>query len=203
MHEKAKLWTIASALGVNQAYEASGYDIGVLADGACYCNIEAKRSVNEESGKTYYTYDIKGLTPILDVSAGAIEVSAEDIKKGSKCPTDFVGVLMNGMEYDESHFIAIRKEYKAAMEDCVTHTDSKGNVSGWTWEESDLGKAYAVRDKEWAERQGAAKGSANTQGSGESSSGASTGSTKGNEVKASSSDGLPSDDDFMDANDVL
>lgn len=134
---------IANSCGVLQEFESNDYDLGVLVD--CACKWEVFLEKREYEGKTYYQTSIKNHSEITEVEAGDVTITRE--QQIPACPTEFMGILMNGGEYTDEmlELVSNKRELMAVLPRSEKFKPSPIKYPdfelGVDWKESDLCKA--------------------------------------------------------------
>jgi hypothetical protein len=143
---KNPIYKIADKMGVAQAFEASGYDLGVLAGKACKWSVISEKNVSGD--KTFYNVTIKDASKIEEVVAGDIKVTVE--QQIPKCDVQFVGVHFNAESYDPDtiEYIKNRKELIEVVQRATSFKPSPVNhpdfVIGCEFKDSGLAKALGT-----------------------------------------------------------
>ena len=137
---------IANKSGLSQEFENEKYDLGVLADSACKWELSIEKYVNGD--RSYYNERIKDPAEITEVKAGNVTITVE--QQIPECDVEFMGVLMNGMEYTPEmlEIISHRRELMSVL---PMSTNFQPNAQknpeffiGTLWSETDLCKALST-----------------------------------------------------------
>jgi hypothetical protein len=140
---KNPIYKIADKMGVAQAFESSGYDLGVLAGRACKWSVISEKNVSGD--KTFYNLTIKDASKIEEVVAGDIKITVE--QQIPKCDVEFVGVHFNAESYDSDtiEYIKNRKELVEVVQRATSFKPSPVNhpdfIIGCEFKDSGLAKA--------------------------------------------------------------
>lgn len=140
------LCKIASAMGLGEQYDKE-YDLGVLIDGACFFDLFLNKNVKD--GRTFYQEDIKNYSEIteMELPNGDIFTVEQQIPE---CPSEAVGVLLNGGDYSEDvlNIVRHRKELMAVLPKATNFQPNAVKAPdfylGANWEDSDLCKALGM-----------------------------------------------------------
>ena len=137
---------IAASSGVASSFEQNEYDLGALVDSACKWNVFLEK--REYEGKKYYQTVIKNHSEITEVEAGDMVITVE--QQIPECPTEFMGILMNGGEYTDEMMenIVHKREMMAVLPRSTTFKPSPIKFPdfelGVSYEGSDLEKALTA-----------------------------------------------------------
>lgn len=140
---KNPIHKIAAAVGVVDSFIESGYDLGTLVQGACHWTVTFNRNVSGE--RTFYNTMITEPRMIEDVEAGEVVITRD--QQIPKCDVEFVGIHLNGGDYNEEamKYLKNRKELLTIVKRAVSFQPSPEKypdfVLGADYADSDLCKA--------------------------------------------------------------
>lgn len=142
---KTPLYKMAAAMGVEDVYTNSGYNLSTLGGKACKFDVVISR--NTKDGKSYYNTDIRNMSKIVAIEAGEIQVSVE--QQIPKCDIEPQAILLNlpeGKSYNEAALGSVK--YDKGLRAVLPHMKSfkpspekfPDFVLGVDWNETGLSK---------------------------------------------------------------